>query len=210
MRIAGQPRGQDWTDTEIERLLSLRTDGMSFLKISKLLGRTCNSVRSKWYLIKNVKGKDKVCQSWSHEETELLLALAETLPRTKLLTTYNNAAVKNGFMKRSLPSISAKLFQLGQSLKPQTGWYSARAVYIGLGFSRQKMNNWIKGGLKTHKEGTNIYIRNDNLVKFILDHPTCLNGICEDGLQWFLALLKEEKEMRGYLGRPEYDRALSA
>lgn len=209
MRQKGESRGRDWTNHEVEKLLCLRADGVGFDEISEILGRSCNSVRGKWHFIKNQKGEKKA-KSWSEEKTELLIELAETLPRTQLIITYNERAVKKGFSRRTLPSISKRLFVLGQSMKPACGWYNMTNTAIGLGFSRQKISNWMKAGLKVDNEGTHVYIRVDNLVKFILDHPTSLDGIPDEGLQWFIAILKEEKEMRGRLGRPDFVKSLIA
>lgn len=190
-------RGRPWTDKEIERLLILRNEGLAFCQIAKKLGRPISSTKGKYHNIKNVKVSDNPKRDWSSEEIELLVALSETLPRTKLLIAYNNAAVSNGFIKRSIPSIRKQLHKLGQSMKPQMGWYTIESISIGLGFSRHKVKSWVNTGkIKTHNEGKHTYIRTSDLIKFIVDHPTCILNICEDGLQWFLALLKEEREAK--------------
>ena len=38
-----------WTDKEVQRMLSMREQGMSFLDIGKKLGRSANGVRQKYY-----------------------------------------------------------------------------------------------------------------------------------------------------------------
>lgn len=187
-------RGKTWTDNEVERLLTLRNERVSFCQIAQKLDRPISSVKSKYHNIKSVKFIERTNNAWSQEEIELLINLSETLPRTKLLIAYNNVASTKGFVKRSLPSIRKQLHNLGQSLKPQTGWYSVESISIGLGFSNHKIRSWVKtGNLKIYQEGKITYVRASDLIKFILDYPTCVINICEDGLQWFLALLKEEK-----------------
>ena len=200
--------GNPWTDEEIEKLLILKKQGKSYYQIGRILGRSEGAVTKKVFTIR--RSTNKRSSRWTHEEIELLTALAETLPKTKLLTVYNQNATRKDYRKRSIAAISRKLFELGQSVKPQSGWYGTKAIAIGLGFSLPKIHSWLKLGLSHHTEGNRYYVRNDYLIAFILEHPTCLNGLSEDGLQWFLALLLEEKQMRGRNGRPEYTRALEA
>lgn len=198
-----------WTESDLEKLLTLKDKGKTYAQISKILGRTESAVTAKAYHLRQRLGKKS--QRWTHEETEDLIALAETLPRTQLLLTYNKLAAKKGYRERTMASVCRKLFELGQSVKPQSGWYGTSAIAIGLGFSLTKIHSWLQAGLKHHAEGKHcFYVRNDNLVRFILDHPICLKGISEDGLQWFLALIKEVQEMKGHEGRPEYTRSLTA
>lgn len=201
--------GEAWTEVEVKQLLLLKEDKKTSEQIAKALGRTKASIDYKYHQIKHKLGEKS--RTWTHEETEMLTLLAETLPVSLLFIRYNEMALKKGYKKRTLASVKRKLSELGQSLKPSSGWYGIPAISIGLGFSRERIYGWIQSGLKHHAEGKNyFYVRNDHLVAYILSHPNCLNGISDDGLCWFIALLNEEKEMRGYLGRPEYDRALSA
>lgn len=198
-----------WTEAEIERLILLRDEKKTFLQIAKIMGRTEGSVTTKYHHLRKTIGKKS--RIWTHEETELLIALAETLPRTQLFIRYNKIATKKGHQERTIASIDRKLFELGQSTKPQSGWYGTSAIAIGLGFSLSKIHTWLKAGLKHHAEGKHcFYVRNDHLVNFILSHSECLNDISNDGLQWFIALLNEEREMKGRDGRPENARSLTA
>lgn len=184
-----------WTDNEAEALMCLRTDGKNFIEIAKKLGRTPQSVRGKWHGIKRQTGKNLVNNCWSKEEEDLLFGLAESLPKNRLLTAYNNAASKKGFLKRSLPAIISRLHVLGQSAKPQVGWNSVEAIAIGLGFSREKVQRWLDiGKLKFTKEGSYFYVKNSHLIKFIVEHPTSLNGLSPDGLQWFLCVLRDQQK----------------
>lgn len=201
----------NWTELEIEQLIMLKSQGLEIKEISKKLNRSKSAVQNKWFSIRTSDpAADKLSSSWSHEETELLIALSETLPRSILFARYNQVATSKGYQKRSLNSITLKINELGQSTAPQTGWYGTTAISIGLGFSRNRIEGWLKSGLKSHREGKNIYVRNDHLVEYILERPSCLDGITNDGLHWFLSLLQEEKEMRGRIGRPEYMRALDS
>lgn len=198
-----------WTEAEIEQLLLLKESKKTHAQIAEILGRTKASIDVKYSKVRNdLKEASRI---WTHEETETLIALAETLPFSQLVIRYNQLAVKKGYQERTILSVQNKLLNLGQSLRPNSGWYGATAVIIGLGFSRERIRGWINSGLKHHSEGSKrFYIRNDHLVEYILSHPNCLEGISNDGLRWFIALLNEEKEMKNHDGRPECARSLTA
>lgn len=200
--------GEPWTEAEIERLTLLKGEGKTETEISKILGRTKSAINARWHYIKHGLGDNT--RTWKHEETEVLIALAETMPFSQLFIRYNQIAVKKGYRKRTMLSVQSKLLGLGQSITPNSGWYGISAIAVGLGFSKSRIHGWISAGLKHHVEGKNFYVRNDNLVAYILSHPNCLEGISNDGLRWFIALLNEEKEMRNHDGRPEFARSLTA
>lgn len=198
-----------WTEAEVEQLILLKDRKKTHAQIAEILGRTKASVDIKYSAVRSQLGG--VSWAWTQEETEILIALAETLPFSQLFVRYNQIARKKGYQKRTMLSLQSKLINLGQSLRPNSGWYGATAVAVGLGFSRERIRGWINNGLKHHSEGPKqFYIRNDNLVAYILSHPNCLEGISSDGLRWFIALLNEEKEMRNHDGRPEFARSLTA
>lgn len=190
-------KGRPWAPGETKRLLTLRDEGYEFGLIAQKLNRPTSSTKGKYYNIKNGKISQHPRRDWTDKEVKLLLDLAETLPKSILLTTYNEEAIANGYEVRSLPSIHHQLKKLGQSSAPQIGWYTVQSISLGLGFSKNKIKGWLETGkLKSHNEGIYTYISVKDLVKFILDHPTCLNGLSPDGQQWFLALLKEEREAK--------------
>lgn len=200
---------ESWTEVAVEELLRLKDSKKTHAQIAEAMGRTKASIDIKYSKIREELGQ--VSWTWTDEETEVLIALAETLPFSRLVVRYNQIARKKSYQKRSRTAIQNKLTSLGQSLKPSSGWYGVTAVAIGLGFSRERIRGWINNGLKHHSEGAKqFYIRNDNLVDYILSHPNCLNGISSDGIRWFIALLNEEREMRGRDGRPENARSLTA
>lgn len=199
---------RDWSDKDVEVLLTLKNEGKTHAYIAKLLGRTEAAVRRKDNRMRDLMGVRSY--RWNKDEIELLTALAETLPRTQLYARYNELAVKKGYQKRTANGINHKLRDLGQSTKPQSGWYSTGAIAIGLGFSLTKIHGWIKhSGLEYYKEGRNYYVRNDALVTWILEHRDSVDHLSLDGQQWLLALFLEEKEMRGRDGRPEHARSLT-
>lgn len=200
---------EPWTEAEVEQLILLKDSKKTHAQIAEILGRTKASVDIKYSQVRNKSGK--ASWAWTHEETEILIALAESLPFSQLVIRYNQLAIKKGYQKRTILSVQDKLLSLGQSLRPNGGWYGATAIAIGLGFSKERIRGWINNGLKHHAEGPKqFYIRNDHLVEYILSHPNCLNGISNDGIWWFIALLNEDKEMKKRDGRPEYARSLTA
>lgn len=180
-----------WSDRETSDLMLLRSEGKTFAEIAKIVNRDYNSVRGRYYrsFVKPKKESAKPRNPWSKSEDTFLLQLARKLPRALVIKHYNSTGKEYGFYPRTPSAINWRLRQLGQSSDTKRGYFTRSSIAAGLGFSENRINTWIRGGLSGIRDEGIIYIHQDDLVDWITSNTKSLNGITEFGLAWFLELV---------------------
>ena len=106
---------------------------------------------------------------------------------------YNSLAKEYGMPIRSAIAVSHKLWSMGQETSAN-GFLTVKQTAIGLGFTQTKIIGFISDGLAVEKENKIYYIKQEDLIDFLIECPEKMIGIPESGFMWFMKVLKEVRD----------------
>ena len=115
---------------------------------------------------------------WTAEEDALLMDLAGSAPKFKILKTFNRHALKNGQIPRGWVAIRKRAHILKVSLKIEIDYFVIPELARRLGIGKARPTYWTKIGLKfCFKTKTRKYISKEALVEFARKRPDRFSGI---------------------------------
>lgn len=187
-------QAETWDDSAISELIALKTQGLSYSEIAETMGRQKRAVATKYRKLFPVNpSQSKPHANWSSQETTFLSQVASKYPRALVYKYYNSLAKEYGMPIRSAIAVSHKLWSMGQETSAN-GFLTVRQTAIGLGFTQTKIIGFISDGLAVEKENKIYYIKQEDLIDFLIECPEKMIGIPESGFMWFMKVLKEVRE----------------
>lgn len=153
---------------------------------------------------------------WNEADHEFLSRHIESLPIQRLVRAFNIWAVTNNRPQRTKIAIEHKIRRLGFSTKPQIEYFTFRYLSELLGIPACTVAGWkelVDNPLQTYqhdgKKKAFNYVYLDDFKRFAKNHPECLGGVNEVGLQLLLEdskiakeILKEYPKRNSALNRP--------
>ena len=143
-----------------------------------------------------------VSTEWSEADLEFLNRHIESLPIQRLVRAFNLWAASNNRPQRTKHAIEHKIKRLGFSTKPQIEYYSFPHLSQLLGISAYTVAGWkelAENPLQTYqhdgKKKAFNYVSLEDFKRFAQNHPECLGGANEIGLQLLLEDSKKAKEI---------------
>lgn len=172
-----------WTDEEIRILEKHYKKNPA--KCQKLLpNRTMVSINQKAYRI-------GISTLWTEEEDEKLRELSEKYTKSKL-------AEKMG---RSPSAVNNRRRILGiEPFTDTTDMYNFTQIAEMLGLNHSTISKvWVKNGFKYKKIGNKNYAKEQEVLKYMRDHPDCYDARKADyylfyRYKWFIEKLEEDKQ----------------
>jgi hypothetical protein len=148
---------------------------------------------------------------WTQEETDWLIDHVNTMPLSRLARSFNLWTRLNGLPDRSKSAVDKKLRTLGYSNRPTVEFYTFAKLAEMLQLSRDTVAGWKKlkeNPLETYRRDNKKQAFNYVTIKMFKDfarnHPACLGGANEVGLQMLLEDSRWAKEiLRAYPKRPD-------
>jgi AraC-like DNA-binding protein len=128
---------------------------------------------------------------WTEEEDARLIKLSERHTRSKLAK----------LMGRSPNAISNRRVVLGiQPFQSTTDMYNFTEVAEMLGLNHSTISKiWVKNGLKYKKIGYRNYVKEDEMLRYVQEHPDCYDARKADyyifcRYKWFLDKLEADRK----------------
>ena len=122
-------------------------------------------------------------KKWTEEEEQLLMDLAGSSPKEKILRMFKKDAIKRGELPRSWLAIRSHAHKIGVSLEPEVDYLVIPKIAKRLGIGKTRVKYWLKKGLKTSYETkTRRYISEKELSRFAAENPDRFGGIKYENL----------------------------
>lgn len=142
-------------------------------------------------------------KKWTAEEIQTLLKLAENFTQSQIAKK----------MKRPKSSIKGKMYELGLGcLADRTDMWTFAEVAEVIGCDRGSIGKtWVAHGLLYYKRGAYRLVREQNLIKFMQEHPNLWDATkCDPYIfgqyDWFQAKLQDDKNRKGYTYWTDYEK----
>ena len=139
---------------------------------------------------------------WADDDLEFLSRHIESLPLPRLVRAFNIWAITNNRPQRSASAIDHKIRRLGYSTKPQIEYFTFKRLAEILGISRWTVAGWKRlniNPLQSYQhDGKRMafhYVSRLEFSRFAKNHPECLGGVNEVGLQILLEDSQKAKEI---------------